>query len=102
MRILYVALKYDYNKPEQGLSFEHYNFFNTLWNLGHEILYFDFGTLFLTLGREEMNRRLVEVARAEKVDLMFTVLTADELNPAAVRSISGGHPCLTFNWFCDD
>lgn len=37
MRILYVALKFDYNRAEQGLSFEHYNFFDTLQNLGHEI-----------------------------------------------------------------
>jgi len=102
MRILYVALKFDYNRAEQGLSFEHYNFFDTLQNLGHEILYFDFGTLYLRLGRERMNRRLVEVAHSEKPDLMFTVLMADELDPAAIRSISGGHPCPTLNWFCDD
>jgi spore maturation protein CgeB len=65
-------------------------------------LYFDFGTLYLRLGRERMNRRLVEVAHSEKPDLMFTVLMADELDPAAIRSISGGHPCPTLNWFCDD
>jgi spore maturation protein CgeB len=49
-----------------------------------------------------MNQRLVEVAHSEKPDLMFTVLMADELDPAAIRSISGGHPCPTLNWFCDD
>ena len=42
MRILYVAMKYDYGKPAQGYSFEHENFYGTLAQMGYDILYFDF------------------------------------------------------------
>ena len=57
MRILYVALKYDYGKLEQGYSFEHHNFYHSLLHMGHDILYFDFMTLMQEHGRESMNRK---------------------------------------------
>src|ERR1700745_1700528 len=52
MLILYVALKYDYGKPEQSYSFEHYNFYHSLLHMSHDILYFDFATLIEEHGRE--------------------------------------------------
>jgi spore maturation protein CgeB len=100
--ILYVALEYDYGKHEQGYSFEHYNFYHSLLHMGYDILYFDFMTLMQEHGQEWMNRRLLEVAKAEKPDLMFTVLFRDELDPAAVRGISENTDTITLNWFCDD
>jgi spore maturation protein CgeB len=102
MLILYVALKYDYGKPEQSYSFEHYNFYHSLLHMSHDILYFDFATLIEEHGREWMNRRLLEVAKAEKPDLMFTVLFTDELDPAVIREISENTDTVTLNWFCDD
>lgn len=68
MLILYVALKYDYGKPKQGCSFEHYNFYNTLLHMGHDILYFDFMTLMQKYGRGWINRRLLEIVKTEKPD----------------------------------
>ncbi len=101
MRILYVAMKYDYGRREQGLSFEHCNFYDSLRAMGHDVLYFDFMGLLETHGRRVMNRRLSEVARAERPDLMFAVLFRDEIDPAAVRRVSAaGTP--TVSWFCDD
>ncbi|MGH9424683.1 MAG: CgeB family protein, partial [Terriglobia bacterium] len=102
MKVLYVAMKYDYGKEEQGYSFEHYNFYHSLSHMGHEILYFDFMTLMQKHGREWMNRRLLEVAKTEKPDLMFTVLFTDELEPGVIREISGSSDTVTLNWFCDD
>ncbi|MEW6455192.1 MAG: glycosyltransferase [Acidobacteriota bacterium] len=102
MRILYVALKYDYGKLEQGYSFEHYNFYHSLLHMGHDILYFDFMTLMQKHGRDWMNRRLLEVVKVEKPVLMFTVLFKDELDPAVVREISQNTETITLNWFCDD
>ena len=102
MKILYVAPKFDYGKPEQGFSFEHYNFYDFLDKTGHEILYFDSLTLLKQLGKEPMNRRLLEMARTEHPDLMFTVLFTDELDPATVARISSETGVTTLNWFCDD
>jgi spore maturation protein CgeB len=95
-------MKYDYGKPEQGHSFEHNNFFDCLLHMGHDILYFDTGTLTKSLGREGFNRRLREIVSVERPDLMFTVLYRNELDRSIVREISEGGQTPTFNWFCDD
>jgi len=102
MRILYTAMKYDYGQPAQGYGFEHYNFYESLLEMGHDILYFDVGTLMHGRGRDAMNKRLLEVAQAERADLMFTVLMRDELDPATVQRLSDDADMLTLNWFCDD
>jgi spore maturation protein CgeB len=102
MLILYVALKDDYGRPEQGRSFEHYNFYETLRHMGHDILYFDFMGLLKRRGRDGMNRRLFEVVNAERPALMFTVLFRDELEPSVVQRISRETDTTTLNWFCDD
>jgi spore maturation protein CgeB len=102
MRILYVGMKYDYGKPEQGYSFEHHNFFDSLVNMGNDIIYFDFMTLMQQHGRDWMNDRLLEVAKEEKADLMFTVLFKDELDRKVVKKISSSTDTVTLNWFCDD
>jgi spore maturation protein CgeB len=102
MRILYVAPKYDYGKPEQGYSFEHYNFYDFFQRSGHNIIYVDTLSLVKELGKGPMNRLLLETAKAEQPDLMFTVLFTDELDPAVVRQISEDTNTLTLNWFCDD
>ena len=81
MRILYAAMKYDYGKPEQGFSFEHYNFYHSLLYMGHDILYFDYMTLMQQHGRDGMNRRLKEVVELEKPDLLFAVLFTDQFDP---------------------
>jgi spore maturation protein CgeB len=102
LRILYVAMKYDYGKKEQGYSFEHCNFYESLREMGHSIIYFDFMTLIQQHGREWMNKRLIEVIKAEKPDLMFTVLFADEFDPQTFKYISENTDTVTLNWFCDD
>jgi spore maturation protein CgeB len=102
MRILYAAMKHDYGDPKRGYSFEHCNFFDFFERTGHEVLYFDFMDLMRTYGKEKMNRRLLETAKAEKPDLMFTVLFTDELDSEIIRQISSLPDVTTLNWFCDD
>lgn len=102
MRILYCGMKFDYGAPSRGLSFEHKTFYECLVRMGHEVIYFDFMALMADLGQSAMNRRLVEVARAEKPDLLFAILFGEELDRKAVRTISEEMDTTTFNWFCDD
>jgi spore maturation protein CgeB len=101
MRILYAAMKYDYGKPEQGLSFEHCNFYHSLLHMGHDILYFDYMTLMQQYGRDRMNQRLKEVVASEKPDLLFAVLFTDQFDPLVLREITETR-LPTVNWFCDD
>jgi spore maturation protein CgeB len=95
-------MKYDYGKPEQGYSFEHHNFYESLQYMCDELLYFDFMSLMQKHGREWMNKRLLEVVKQEKPDLMFTVLFTDELEQKVVRDISENTDTISCNWFCDD
>jgi spore maturation protein CgeB len=102
MRILYVAQRYDYGHVERGPSFEHFNFYTSLDALGHEIVYFDIGTMLREHGREGMNDALLKQARESSADFMFCCLTEDELDPEVVRTITQETSTVTFNWFCDD
>ena len=45
LRILYVALAYDYGDASRGRSFEHWNFYDSLRMMGHEITYFDYPSI---------------------------------------------------------
>ena len=89
MHILYLALKTHHGRPERGYSFEHCNFYDPLCRLGHDVLHFDFIALAREHSREWMNRRLFEIVRSDRPDLMFTVLALDDqLDKAVVRQIS--------------
>jgi spore maturation protein CgeB len=102
VKILYAALKYDYGDPRRGLSFEHYNFFDSLLNMGHDLIYFDFASMAREHGRVSMNRRLLELVTVEKPDVMFSVLFREEFDPAVIQHISDNSLTTTVNWFCDD
>jgi spore maturation protein CgeB len=102
MRVLYVAMKYDYGRPEQGHSFEHWNFYHSLAHMGHQVIYFDFMSLHQQHGRDVMNRQLWEITRQERPDLLFSVLAEDELDKETIRRISQETDTVTLNWFCDD
>ena len=102
MLILYTALKYDYGNPALVYSFEHYNFFDSLVRMGHDILYFDLGTLQEARRRARLNRRLLEIVHAERPELMFTVPFREELDRSIVRQITRRTSTRTLAWFCDD
>jgi len=73
-KILYIALKYDYGDPKRGFGFEHYNFYDSLVNMGNEVVYFPFDEAMINYGKEKMNELLLETARKENPDLCFFFL----------------------------
>ncbi|OGZ27139.1 MAG: hypothetical protein A2365_00520 [Candidatus Nealsonbacteria bacterium RIFOXYB1_FULL_40_15] len=99
-KILYIALKYDYGDPKRGFGFEHYNFYDSLVNMGNEVVYFPFDEAMINYGKEKMNELLLETARKENPDLCFFFLFGDEIKKETVKKISSEF--LTFNWFADD
>jgi len=103
MKILYIALKYDYGDPQRGLSFEHYNFYDSLVKMNNginQIIYFPFDEIMQKVGREEMNKQLLEIAYQERPDLCFFFLFNDEFKEETIKQISKNF--LTINWFADD
>ena len=102
LRILYVAMKYDYGNPKQGLSIEENAFLHTLVNMGHQIIRFDFKEIEKKFGKLTMNKMLLETVYRYDPDLMFVVLFKNELDKNVIHEISTQTRTITLNWFCDD
>jgi spore maturation protein CgeB len=100
MKMLYVGMRYDYGRVQQGTSFEYNNFYQTLINMGYNVTEFDFMTLLQNHGKEVMNSMLLEKAHLLKPDIIFFILFTDEIFQETIRDLSKKN--LTFNWFCDD
>lgn len=103
MKILYIAMKYDYGDPARGLSFEHYNFYDSLVKMDggkHKIIYFPFDEAMREADKETMNQKLIETANTEKPDLIFFCLFTDEIDKKTIRTLSKDF--VTYNWFLDD
>src|SRR3990170_1388551 len=71
MTIVYVANEWDYGDPSAGRSFEHYNFYDSLRQMGHRIIYFDYFQNSRRQGNEAMNRDLEQLVKDERPDLLF-------------------------------
>jgi spore maturation protein CgeB len=102
MRILYVAMAYDYGKPERGPSFEETNFRSALDGMGHDVVPFDFMERERVAGRSQMRRELVAAAAEARADVAFFCLFTDQIDADTVAAVrrEGGAP--TVNWFADD
>jgi len=99
VRILFVAQKYDYGRPERGYGFEYYNFYESLVHMGHDVIYFDINA---APPGEQLSEQLLAQVAAVRPTLMFTCLFENELDRSVVRQISDAGDTVTFNWFCDD
>jgi spore maturation protein CgeB len=102
MRILYVAMAHEYGRPELGPSFEEMNFRSALEGMGHELHPFDFRARMDEVGRDQMNRELVEAAADVRPDLAFFFLFEEEVEPDTIREVAQAGRCPTMNWFADD
>lgn len=102
LKILFVAAEYDYGDKTRGYSFEYENFYKTLINMSKDVLYFDFMENYHKFGKDKMNQILLDTVLKEKPDLMFCVLSNDELDKDIIKYISYKTDTVTFNWFCDD
>lgn len=101
MKILFVAMKYDYGDPSRGLGIEHHVFYETFKKMGHKIIYFDFMQELKKIGKKAMNKKLLKVVDKQSPDLLFSVLYQDQLEKQTINQISKTKT-ITLNWFCDD
>lgn len=101
MRVLFCALRWDYKERARGDSFEYTNFWDTLQRLdGVEAEFFPFDQHEADLGRDKMNRMLLERVEESSPDLVFFFFFTDEFDPEVVAKISS--ITTTVNWFADD
>lgn len=108
LRIMYVAPKWDYGFPERGWSYEHQNFYPTLYlsECTETFLHFDFVDYAKRYGVNAMSEHLVTTALRFKPDVMFFVFFNEEHDPThEALAILGSNPSLpmtTVGWFSDD
>jgi len=105
MKILYIAEKYEYGKPEKGLGGGHYSFFDTLIKMNggnNEVIYFPFDEMMIKKGREKMNKELLETVFKKRPDLVFFSVREDKIKKEIVKEITQKSKAVTLNWFTDD
>lgn len=105
MKIIYIALKYEYGDPKKGFSYEHYNFYDCLRKMNnrqYQVIYFPFDELMIKNGREAINEILIEEVSKEKPDLCFFCISSDEIKKETIREITNKSRTITLNWFTDD
>lgn len=98
-------MKYDYGDPKRGLGFEHYNFYDSLLKMNensNEVIYFPFDEIMLRVGRDEMNKKLLDIVYQEKPDFCFFCLFGEEIKKDVLKEITQKSGSITLNWFTDD
>jgi spore maturation protein CgeB len=95
-------MRYDYGKPERGLSFEETNFRSALEGMGHDVVPFDFMSRERSVGRQAMRGELVAAASETQPDLAFFVLFTEQIDTATIEMVRQRGSCVTANWFADD
>ena len=100
--ILYVGIRYDYGHPEWGLSYEHYNFYQTFLNMGYSLIYFDYDRLYCKYGNEKISKILLEAVYYYQPDILFYFNFHDWIKHEVWKEISNKTATKTIIWSTDD
>jgi spore maturation protein CgeB len=100
--ILYVGIRYDYGKKNWGLSFEHYEFFETLLNMDYSLIYFDYDRIKQRFGIAKMSRMLREAVYLYNPDILFYFHFHDWIEHYVWKEISNELPTKTVIMLADD
>jgi spore maturation protein CgeB len=100
VKILLVCMLHSYGDPEREYSYEYFNFYLTLQQMGHEVELFDYATEIGVLGKIEMNQKLL--ARVKELQPTATIfsLYTDQFLPEIVGAMRSD--TKTFCFFHDD
>ena len=100
--ILYVGIRYDYGNKDWGLSYEHYNFYHSLLNMGYSLIYFDYDRINQKYGRKKMSQMLREAIYYYHPDILFYFNFHDWIEHSVWKEISNELPTKTIIWLSDD
>lgn len=100
MKILVVCMLHTYGDPKREYSFEYFNFYQVLGAMGHEVELFDYMGEMNALGKEGMNRKLLERVRQWRPATTIFSLYTDQFEPKTVNALR--EFSKTFCFFHDD
>jgi spore maturation protein CgeB len=89
-----------YGNPDREHSYEYFNFFETLRHMGHEVELFDYMGEIKTLGKVEMNQKLLARTRSWRPTLILFSLYTDQFEPETIEKLQEYTQTLCF--FHDD
>jgi len=99
LKIILTALENGFYDAKRGKSFEYFNFYLQLKELGHEVIFVPFDRI-VEVGKKKFNAELLELVKKEKPDLFFASLFTDELQYETLDAIKEVVPSL--GWLSDD
>lgn len=100
MKILIAVMAHSYGDPQREYSYEYFNFYEVLKEMGHEVELFDYMKEFHVLGKTGMNQKLFERVRQWRPALTLFSLYTDQFEPGAIASLRQYTKTLCF--FHDD
>ena len=100
MKILLVCMLHSYGDPKREHSYEYFNFYLTLQQMGHEVELFDYAAEIGVLGKIAMNQKLLaRVKELQPTAAIFSLYT-DQFLPETVSAMRSD--TKTFCFFHDD
>lgn len=93
-------MQYSYGDPSRGYSYEYFNFYQSLKQMGHEVELFDYMGEMQALGKEGMNRKLLARAKEWRPRVAIFSLYTDQFEPEVVNALRAN--TKTFCFFHDD
>jgi spore maturation protein CgeB len=100
--ILYIGSRYDYGYKDQGLSFEHYNFYHALLHMDNSLIYFDYDRIKQKYGNKKMSQILREAVYYFQPDILFYFHFHDWIEHDIWKEISKELPTKAIIWLADD
>lgn len=100
MKILVVCMLHTYGDPDREYSFEYFNFYQVLKDMGHQVELFDYMGEIEKHGKAGMNRRLLErVTEWQPATAVFSLYT-DQFEAQTINALR--LHTKTFCFFHDD
>lgn len=100
MKILLACMLHSYGDPRREYSYEYFNFYQSLKQMGHEVELFDYMGEIQALGKEGMNQKLLARVREWRPALAVFSLYTDQFDTETVNALRGH--TKTFCFFHDD
>lgn len=100
MKIVLVCMRHAYGDPKRELSYEYFNFYLILQQMGHQVELFDYMEELKAMGREAMNRKLLNRVRETLPAVTILSLYTDQFNPDVIDQLR--QFSRTFCFFHDD
>ena len=100
MKILLVCMLHSYGDPKREYSYEYFNFYLTLQQMGHDVELFDYAAEIEALGKIAMNQKLFERVKEWQPETTIFSLYTDQFCHETVNALRSF--TKTFCFFHDD